>query len=62
MCTHRYPSVPSRRRRRTGAGPWNFVRWTWVFVATPLCMDKAGVEEGMEIISKAVSIADEACV
>lgn len=48
--------------RRTAPGPCNFVRWNWNFDAPPLCIDQAGIDEGMEIISKAVSIADEACV
>jgi taurine--2-oxoglutarate transaminase len=43
-------------------GMFTFVRWNWIFVAPPLCIDQAGIDEGMEIISKAVSIADEACV
>jgi len=42
-------------------GMFTFVRWNWIFVAPPLCINKAGIDEGMEIISKAVSIADEAC-
>ena len=41
-------------------GMFTFVRWNWIFLAPPLCIDKAGVDEGMEIISKAISIADEA--
>jgi len=33
-----------------------------VFIAPPLCINKDEVDEGMEIISKALSIADEYCV
>jgi taurine--2-oxoglutarate transaminase len=43
-------------------GMFTFVRWNWIFVAPPLTIDEAGVDEGMEIISKAIAIADEACV
>ncbi|MFZ1616881.1 MAG: aminotransferase class III-fold pyridoxal phosphate-dependent enzyme, partial [Flavobacteriales bacterium] len=43
-------------------GMFTFVRWNWIFVAPPLIIDEAGIDEGMEIISKAIAIADEACV
>src|SRR6185503_2919312 len=43
-------------------GMFTFVRWNWIFVAPPLCIDEAGVDEGMEILDKAIAIADEACV
>jgi taurine--2-oxoglutarate transaminase len=43
-------------------GMFTFVRWNWIFVAPPLCIDEAGIDEGLEIISKAISIADEACM
>ena len=43
-------------------GMFTFVRWNWIFIAPPLIIDEAGVDEGMEIISKALSIADEGCV
>jgi taurine--2-oxoglutarate transaminase len=43
-------------------GMYTMGRWNLVFVAPPLCINKAEVDEGMEIISKALSIADEYCV
>lgn len=45
----------------TELGMFTFVRWNYIFVAPPLCINKEEVDEGMEIISKAISIADEYC-
>lgn len=45
----------------TELGMFTFVRWNWIFVAPPLTIGKEGIDEGMEIISKALSIADEGC-
>jgi taurine--2-oxoglutarate transaminase len=40
-------------------GMYTFVRWSYIFVAPPLCVTKEQIDEGLEIISKAISIADE---
>ena len=40
-------------------GMYTFVRWNYIFVAPPLCITKDQVDEGLAIISKAISIADE---
>lgn len=42
-------------------GMFTFVRWNWIFVAPPLCITKQEIDEGLEIISQAISIADEYC-
>jgi taurine--2-oxoglutarate transaminase len=42
-------------------GMYTFVRWNWIFTAPPLCIKKDQIDEGLEIISKAISIADEYC-
>jgi len=42
-------------------GMFTFVRWNWIFIAPPLCVTKDQIDEGLEIISKAVSIADSYC-
>lgn len=39
-------------------GMYTFVRWNYVFVAPPLCITRDQVDEGMAIISEALSIAD----
>ncbi len=42
-------------------GMFTFVKWNFIFVAPPLTITKEQVDEGMDIISKAISIADEHC-
>jgi taurine--2-oxoglutarate transaminase len=39
-------------------GMYTFVRWNYIFIAPPLCITKAQIDEGLEIISQAISIAD----
>lgn len=41
------------------AGMFTFVRWNWIFIAPPLIITKEQIDEGLEIISQAVAIADE---
>ncbi|MEM7455426.1 MAG: aminotransferase class III-fold pyridoxal phosphate-dependent enzyme [Planctomycetota bacterium] len=43
------------------AGMFTFVRWNWIFVAPPLNISREQVDEGLQIISSAISIADEYC-
>jgi taurine--2-oxoglutarate transaminase len=40
-------------------GMYTFVRWGYIFVAPPLCVTKAQIDEGLAIISDAISIADD---
>ncbi|MBL0202140.1 MAG: aminotransferase class III-fold pyridoxal phosphate-dependent enzyme [Chitinophagaceae bacterium] len=40
-------------------GLYTFVRWSYVFVAPPLCVTKEQIDEGLAIISEAIKIADE---
>ncbi|CAN5637157.1 aspartate aminotransferase family protein [soil metagenome] len=40
-------------------GMYTFVRWGYIFIAPPLCINKAEIDEGLAIISEAISIADE---
>jgi taurine---2-oxoglutarate transaminase len=42
-------------------GMYTFVRWNWIFTAPPLIINKEQVEEGIDIISKAIAVADEYC-
>ena len=39
-------------------GMYTFVRWNYIFVAPPLCVSKDQIDEGLAIISEAVSFAD----
>ena len=40
-------------------GMYTFVRWSYIFIAPPLMITKQQIDEGLEIISDALSIADE---
>ena len=40
-------------------GMYTFVRWNYIFVAPPFCITREQVDEGLAIISQAISIADE---
>ena len=39
-------------------GMYTFGRWNFIFIAPPLCVTKEQVDEGLEIISEALQIAD----
>jgi taurine--2-oxoglutarate transaminase len=43
-------------------GMFTFVRWNYIFIAPPLNVSKAEVDEGLKIISQAIAIADKYCV
>lgn len=43
----------------TELGLFTFVRWNYIFAAPPLCVTKEQIDEGLDIISKAIAIADE---
>ena len=40
-------------------GMFTFVRWNYIFIAPPLIITKEQMDQGLEIISKAIEIADE---
>ena len=40
-------------------GMYTFGRWNFIFVAPPLCVTKDQIDDGLEIISEALKIADE---
>jgi len=40
-------------------GMYTFVRWSYIFIAPPLCVTKAQIDEGLAIISEAILIADK---
>jgi taurine--2-oxoglutarate transaminase len=42
-------------------GMFTFVRWNYIFIAPPLNVSKEEVDEGLQIISQAISIADQYC-
>ncbi len=42
-------------------GMFTFVRWNWIFIAPPLNVSKEEIDEGLQIISQAIAIADKHC-
>ena len=42
-------------------GMYTMVRWNYIFIAPPLNITEAQIDEGLEIISEALKIADAAC-
>lgn len=40
-------------------GLYTFVRWSYIFIAPPLCVTREQIDEGLAIISEAIKIADE---
>ncbi len=43
-------------------GLYTFVRWNYIFTAPPLIVTKEQIDEGLDMISLAISVADEYCV
>ena len=39
-------------------GMYTFVRWSYIFIAPPLCITREEIDEGLSIISESISIAD----
>lgn len=39
-------------------GMYTFVRWNYIFIAPPLCITREQVDEGLDMISEAIAIAD----
>ena len=42
-------------------GMFTFVKWNFIFVAPPLIISEEEIDQGIEILSKAIAIADEEC-
>ncbi|MFC7668394.1 hypothetical protein ACFQT0_14180 [Hymenobacter humi] len=40
-------------------GMYTFVRWSYIFICPPLTITKDEIDEGLAIISEAISIADK---
>jgi taurine--2-oxoglutarate transaminase len=40
-------------------GMYTFVRWSYIFIAPPLCINTAQIDEGLSIISEALRQADQ---
>lgn len=40
-------------------GMYTFVRWSYIFIAPPLCITKEQIGEGLAIVSQAITVADK---
>jgi len=40
-------------------GMYTFVRWSFIFIAPPLCITREQIDEGLAIVSQALGIADQ---
>lgn len=54
--------MPKVTAKLAELGMYTISRWNMIFVAPPLCITKDQVDEGMEIISEALKIADQEVV
>ena len=50
--------VPEIMKSLREQGLITFVRWNWIFIAPPLTITEEELDEGLEIISNAIKIAD----
>ena len=51
--------MPKVTAKLSELGMYTISRWNLIFVAPPLCITKEQVDEGMDIISEALKIADQ---
>ncbi len=51
--------MPAISRHLRQQGLSTFVKWNWIFVAPPLCIDADQIAEGLSIIDSALQIADD---
>ncbi|MEP3385345.1 MAG: aminotransferase class III-fold pyridoxal phosphate-dependent enzyme, partial [Flavobacteriaceae bacterium] len=42
-------------------GMYTFSKWSFIFIAPPLCISKEQIDEGLSILSEALKIADAVC-
>ena len=51
--------MPALSRHLRQRGLYTFVKWNWIFVVPPLCINAAQIEQGLSIIDSALQIADD---
>ena len=55
------PAMSQVKSKLRELGMFTFAKWNFIFVAPPLTTSEAQVDEGMDIISQAIAIADGFC-
>ncbi len=53
--------MPQVAAKLSELGMYTFVRWNYIFIAPPLIVTEAQIDEGLAIISQALAIADTVC-
>ena len=51
--------MPALSRRLRQQGLYTLVKWNWIFVTPPLCINEDEIAEGLSIIDAALQIADD---
>ena len=51
--------MPAISRHLRQQGLYTFVKWNWIFVAPPLCINAEQIAEGLSVIDSALQIADD---
>ena len=54
--------MPQVAAKLTELGMYTFVRWNYIFIAPPLVVNRKQIDEGLAIISEALTVADSVCV
>jgi taurine--2-oxoglutarate transaminase len=54
--------MPALARYLREQGLYTFVKWNWIFVVPPLCIDSDQIAEGLAILDAALEIADASLV
>ena len=53
--------MPQVAAKMKELGMYTFSKWSYIFIAPPLCITQEEMDEGLEILSQALHIADRAC-
>ena len=48
-------------RKLRDEGMFTYTKWNYIFIAPPLTSSEEDIDEGIDIISKALKVADEFC-
>ena len=67
MAPYNAPASAMKVMNQVGAklkelGMYTFVRWNYIFIAPPLTVTEEQIDEGMAMISEALTIADANCI
>ncbi len=58
---HEMGAMAKVKKKIAELGMFTFVKWNFIFVMPPLIITKEQIDEGIDILSQAIAIADEEC-